>query len=150
MFGAFITKELDSKNRLMIPKKLREDLLSAGERKLAVMYLDGCLQIYPWKYWEMIMQKMLALSILDPDARKLQRVWGSKVEVCELDKEGRFTLTKSMKEKAGIEKETVIFGAFNRLEIWSRENWDNSDDEMPSPEEIGRIVNQKKEATGLF
>jgi MraZ protein len=142
-------KSLDFKGRLSIPKKLREPLLSREGRRMALLVLDGCVQIFPWQTWTRIQSALESLPLLDPSARELQRQWGGTVQICELDREGRVVIGKAIKEAAGIEKDVVIIGAFNRLEVWSKERWQEHCSRSPSGEALALKLSEKGHQLGV-
>ena len=111
---------VDAKGRLIIPAKFREKL---GETFVVTKGLDGCLYVYSDEEWEKIEDKFSELPLTDEDARQFTRVFFSGAADCEVDKQGRVLLAAVLREHAGIEKEAVLAGVLNRVEIWSKERW---------------------------
>ena len=112
MFMGTYEHGLDAKGRVIIPAKLREDL---GESFVVTLGLDGCLFAYPMNEWEGFIEK-------------LKRHFLANAAPCELDKQGRALIPAKLREYAGLAKETVFVGVLSKIEIWSKERWDENDD----------------------
>lgn len=113
---------LDDKKRLIIPSKLREDL---GDYVIVTRGLEDCLFIYSQSAWNDIVNKLKTLPFTKKDARSFTRLFLSGATVCEFDKQGRITLKEPHTNYASLIKDCVIVGVNDRIEIWSKANWDN-------------------------
>lgn len=113
---------LDDKKRLIIPSKLREDL---GDYVIVTRGLEDCLFVYSQNAWNDIVNKLKTLPFTKKDARSFTRLFLSGATVCEFDKQGRITLKEPHTNYASLIKDCVIVGVNDRLEIWSKANWDN-------------------------
>lgn len=113
---------LDDKKRLIIPSKLREDL---GDYVIVTRGLEDCLFIYSQSAWNDIVNKLKTLPFTKKDARSFTRLFLSGATVCEFDKQGRITLKEPHTNYASLIKDCVVVGVNDRLEIWSKANWDN-------------------------
>ncbi len=113
---------LDDKKRLIIPSKLREDL---GDYVIVTRGLEDCLFIYSQNAWNDIVNKLKTLPFTKKDARSFTRLFLSGATVCEFDKQGRITLKEPHTNYASLIKDCVIVGVNDRIEIWSKANWDN-------------------------
>lgn len=112
---------IDSKGRLIIPSKLRDSL---GEHFVITKGMDGCLFLYPENEWEAFEEKLRTLPLTNKKARDFKRFFlGSAVDG-EVDKQGRVLLSSSLRTYAGLEKEVVLAGVLDKVEIWSKEAWD--------------------------
>ena len=112
---------IDSKGRLIIPSKLRDSL---GEHFVITKGMDGCLFLYPENEWEAFEKKLRTLPLTNKKARDFKRFFlGSAVDG-EIDKQGRVLLSSSLRTYAGLEKEVVLAGVLDKVEIWSKEAWD--------------------------
>ena len=129
MFMGEYSHTIDAKGRLIIPSRLR-DLL--GEEFIMTRGLDGCISIYSMEEWAIFEQKLRALPLNDEDARALMRFFVAGATPCEIDKQGRILIPQTLRDFAGIDKEVVTAGMLNRIEIWSKENWErkNNHDDM--------------------
>lgn len=112
---------IDDKGRLTIPAKLRYEL---GENFIVTRGLDGCLFIYPKGEWENIVRKYKELPNTK-DARNFMRFFLSGATVCEFDKQGRININSPLIKYADLNKDCIIIGVNDRLEVWSKERWEN-------------------------
>lgn len=113
---------IDDKGRIIIPSKLRDEL---GEKIIVTRGLDNCLFLYSEEQWKVIVSKLQTLPFTKKDARNFTRIFLSGATVCEFDKQGRITLKEPHTNYASLIKDCVIVGVNDRLEIWSKTNWDN-------------------------
>ena len=84
-------------------------------------------KIHPMSEWERFMEKLSKLPSADPKARQLARHFFASAVECEIDKQGRMTLPQELREYAGIEKELVTVGAYEKIEVWSKEEWNSNE-----------------------
>ena len=129
MFMGEYNHIIDAKGRLIIPARFRELL---GEEFILTKGLDGCLSIYPMDAWEAFETKLRALPLTNKNARTFTRFFVAGATNCELDRQGRILVPQTLREFAGLEKEVVLTGNLDRIEIWSKDNWleCNSYDDM--------------------
>lgn len=111
---------IDTKGRLIMPSKLKEDI---GEKFVVTKGLDGCLFVYSQTEWKIFEDKLRAFPLTNKDARALIRFFLAGAMECEIDKQGRFVIPSNLREFAGLEKEVVVIGVLNKIEIWSKEKW---------------------------
>ena len=112
---------IDAKGRLIIPSKLRESL---GEHFVITKGMDGCLFLYPDDEWKSFEDKLRTLPLTNRKARDFKRFFlGSAVEG-EIDKQGRVLISASLRTYANLEKEVVLTGVLDKVEIWSKDAWD--------------------------
>lgn len=122
MFIGEYQHSLDSKNRIVVPSKLREGL---GDKFIISKGLDGCLYAYPIDEWQKFEEKLKNLPLTNRDARAFVRFFVAGATEVETDKQGRGLIPANLREYAGIEKEIVTIGALNKVEIWSKEKWES-------------------------
>lgn len=135
MFIGEYNHTIDTKGRLIVPAKLREEL---GDVFVVTKGLDGnCLSVYPMQEWKILENKLRSLPLNNPDARRLTRYLMAGAVSCELDKQGRILLPAVLREFAQLEKEVVLVGDMDRVEIWNKENWQNN-----MTEDIGEVMNR--------
>ena len=120
MFRGEYNHSVDTKGRLIIPSKFREQL---GEEFIVTRGLDGCLFVFPMKEWEDYEEKLRKLPTTNKNARSFVRFLTAGATSCEFDKQGRILLPATLRKFAGIEKDVVLAGLLNRIEIWSEETW---------------------------
>ena len=121
MFMGEYHHTIDDKGRLTIPSKIRYEL---GEEFIITRGLDGCLFIYPKETWNNIIRKYETLPNVK-NARNFMRFFLSGAEANEFDKQGRVNIPSPLIKYAGINKDCVIIGVGNRVEVWSAEKWDS-------------------------
>lgn len=114
---------IDTKGRLIIPSKFREAL---GEEFVVTKGLDGCLFVYDNKEWAAFEEKLKSLPLTNKDARQFVRFFLAGATMAEVDKQGRILVPSVLREFAGLEKEVVLIGVASRVEIWSKERWENA------------------------
>lgn len=120
MFMGEYHYNLDQKGRMTIPAKLRPEL---GEKFILTRGLDNCLFIYSKTEWNEIIIKYKQLPNIR-EARNFMRFFLSGAIECELDKQGRVKISAPLIKYASLQKECLVIGVNDRLEIWSKELWD--------------------------
>jgi MraZ protein len=123
MFMGEYDHTLDPKGRMIVPSKFREEL---GERFILTMGLDGCLFAYPQTEWERFVEGLRKLPGTK-EARQLQRHFMARAAEADVDKQGRFLIPAKLRELAGLTKDVVLVGAISKVEIWSKELWEQMD-----------------------
>ena len=113
---------IDEKGRLIIPSKFRFEL---GEKFVITRGIEQCLFVYSLTEWDKIINKLKELPFTSKDARTFMRMFLSGATECELDKNGRVNIVNNLIDYAHLEKECVIVGVNDRLEIWSENEFDN-------------------------
>ena len=114
---------IDTKGRLIIPSKFREEL---GETFVVTKGLDGCLFLFSDEEWKAFEIKLKSVPLTNKNARQFARFFVAGATPCELDKQGRILLPATLREFAGLEKDVVLTGMLNRIEIWSKEKWNEN------------------------
>ena len=122
MFMGEYHHSIDDKGRLIIPAKFRSEL---GDKFIITRGIESCLFAYPEKRWEEIVHKLESLPFTKKDARNFTRFFMSGATVAEFDKQGRINITSPLITYAGIQKDCVVIGTGDRLEIWAKDAWEN-------------------------
>ena len=122
MFMGEYHHSIDDKGRLIIPAKFRAEL---GDKFIITRGIENCLFAYPVERWETIVHKLESLPFTKKDARNFTRFFLSGATVAEFDKQGRINITSPLINYASIEKDCVIIGTGDRLEIWAKDAWNN-------------------------
>ena len=122
MFMGEFQHSIDDKGRVIIPAKFRESL---GPSFVVTRGLDQCLFVYPMEEWGVMEQKLKALPLMKSDARAFTRFFFSGATECDLDKQGRVNLPGNLREYAKLDKDCVVLGVSNRVEVWSKDIWEN-------------------------
>ncbi len=123
MFMGEYSHTIDVKGRLIVPSKFREVL---GEEFVVTKGLDGCLFVYPNDEWKSFEEKLATLPITNMNARKFTRFFLAGAATCEVDKQGRILVPGVLREFAQLEKDVVLIGVSSRIEIWSKDRWENA------------------------
>lgn len=121
MFMGEFHHNIDQKGRIIVPAKLRDDL---GETFVITRGLDRCLFGYPMAEWKQLEEKLKALPLTKKDARSFTRFFFSGATECEIDKQGRIHIPPTLRTYANLDKECVIIGVSNRIELWAKESWE--------------------------
>ena len=127
MFMGEYQHNVDLKGRLIIPSKFREQL---GEKVVVTKGLDGCLYLYSMEAWEAFLAKFNSMNLLSPEDRRLKRYFVAGASEGEFDKQGRILLPASLRNAAGIEKDVVLAGMIDYIEIWDKERWEGTSDDV--------------------
>ena len=112
MFMGTYYNSIDSKNRLIVPSKHRDQLRG---RCVLTKGLDACLYIYSMEEWDRLTEKISQLPESDPKVRRYIRDHYANAAECEFDKQGRIVIPQPLKDYAHIEKELVTMGAMKKL-----------------------------------
>jgi MraZ protein len=112
---------IDAKKRLALPVKFRGEL---GDKVIVTKGVENCLVVYTEKEFMVMSEKLSNLTISQPEARSFTRTMLASAMEITLDKLGRILVPDYLKKYAGLNKNVVICGLSNRLEIWDSENWD--------------------------
>ena len=126
MFIGEYQHSLDSKGRIIIPSKFRGEL---GYEFVITKGLDNCLFVYPQEEWTILEDKLKSLPLTNRDARAFIRFFFSGASESNLDKQGRVLIPQNLREHSKIDKDAVVIGVSTRLEIWSKEIWEDYIDE---------------------
>lgn len=127
---SFFTSEyecrLDAKGRLVLPAKIKANLpaspVEGQEETYEVVLRRGfepCLVLYPIVEYKKIYSRIAGLNEFNEEYRKLQRNFFRGNTQVELDNMGRFLIPKSMIKYAQLDKDVMVVGMGNRVEIWS-------------------------------
>ena len=111
MFMGEYHHSIDSKGRIIVPSKVRDDL---GENFIVTRGLDGCLFLYPKCEWDKIIAKYKELPDTK-DKRQFMRIFLSGATICEYDKQGRINIPNPLIEFAKLEKDCIIIKDKNNV-----------------------------------
>lgn len=120
MFMGEYNHTIDTKGRLIVPAKFREQL---GEAFVITNGNEGCLAIYTNEAWETFLDKITNMPG-NKNKRAVIRFFVSSAETVEVDKQGRILVPASLREKAGLDKDVVLAGAIDKIEVWDKSRWD--------------------------
>ena len=120
LLGEF-NHSIDEKGRLIIPAKLRDDL---GESFVICNGLEGCLFVYSQDEWNQFVAELNTLPRMNKDARIFKRYFFGSASEGSFDKQGRVLVPPTLRNAAGLEKDVVLVGVLDRVELWDKERWD--------------------------
>ena len=112
---------IDAKGRLIIPSKLRDEL---GDDFKITKGFDNVLYIFPQEEWKHLEDKLNTLSLTNAKGRQLVRFFVGGSKDGELDKQGRVLIPANLREYASLDKEVVLVGMLNKVEVWDKARWD--------------------------
>ncbi len=119
-FTSEFESKLDSKGRLVLPARIKSQLPEGDSQELAIRRgFEQCLIIYPMVEFKKVFSKISGLNEFNEEYRKLQRNFLSGVVTVELDANGRFLIPKNMLTYAQIDKEAILVGMGNKVEVWN-------------------------------
>lgn len=124
MFRGASSVTLDTKGRMAIPARHREQLLEYCNGRLVVTVdPDYCLLIYPFPDWENIERELKRLPSLDRKARALQRLLLGHATELDLDSHGRILLPPLLRQFATLDRRAILTGQGNKFELWDEDRW---------------------------
>ena len=119
---------LDSKGRINIPAKFRQSLSEDNDNTfVATRGQDPCIWIYPIKEWKKIEDELRKLSSISGVHRTFIRQIARSATPSTCDKQGRIMISPPLLSYAGLEKEALIIGMINKIEIWNPGTLENVD-----------------------
>jgi MraZ protein len=121
IIGQYKSK-LTDKNRLSVPKKIRDEF---GEEMIIARWYESCLVLVPKGYWQIFIKRIRGRSklVVEP-VRDVERfIYGSAFEVV-LDSQGRFILPEVLALYSNIKDDVVYIGLGDRVEIWANNEWE--------------------------
>ena len=132
--------KIDNKKRLAIPAKFRKVL---GKKAVITRGLDNCLFLYSANEWEKLAKKLSQLPLTQADARGFARVMLAGAMEVNIDKLGRILVPDYLKKYAGLKKEAIVAGLYNRIEIWDSKKWSvYKEDKEKNVEDIAERLNE--------
>jgi MraZ protein len=119
-FTSEYESKLDSKGRMVLPVRIKAQLPEGGGDELVIRRgFEPCLIVYPMVEFKKVFSKISGLNEFNEEYRKLQRNFLSGVVTVELDSNSRFLIPKNMLTYAQIDKEAILVGMGNKVEIWN-------------------------------
>jgi MraZ protein len=132
---------LDAKGRIVLPARYREPLAEICQSQL-IITIDTeqpCLLIYPLNEWELIEEKIEALSSFNPTTRRIQRLLIGHATDVEVDANGRMMVATPLREFAQLGKKVVMIGQGKKFELWDEATWNKCRDEWVNDKNNGEL-----------
>ena len=128
MFRGNFTAKVDEKGRVSFPSKFRDLLEESGSSDICItnFKVDGyhCLDVYPQAKWLELEERLRKKTEASPRVIKFfQNFYFPGVQECQVDGQGRILLSTRLRDYAGLGREVVFTGIFDKLRIYSVENW---------------------------
>ncbi|PKM72975.1 MAG: division/cell wall cluster transcriptional repressor MraZ [Firmicutes bacterium HGW-Firmicutes-16] len=127
---------LDSKGRLSIPARLREDL---GNVFFVTLSMDKCLSAYSSESWEALTEKVNEMPYVKQ--RKMRPLFAYAAK-CEVDAQGRILIPQNLRDFAGLTKNVAVVGCNNHAEFWDSESWSAINIIETTPENIAAVMEE--------
>ena len=127
---------LDSKGRLFIPAKLREEL---GNIFYVTLSMDKCLSAYSAESWRDFSDKVNAMPYVKQ--RKMRPLFAYAAK-CELDTQGRILIPQNLRDYAGLTKNVTVVGCNNHAELWDAAAWSEINIIETTPENISAVMEE--------
>lgn len=126
MFRGSYQHTMDAKGRLSIPSRFRDVLAQRYEEGLILTgdVEDPCLVIYPLEAWKIHEEKLMGASATHPKVKQYQRLLYYRMVECELDRQGRILIPPMLREYAQLNKEVLVVGVGDKIEIWDKKLWE--------------------------
>ena len=118
-------RAIDEKQRVAIPKRLREAVGKLGEIGLFVAPgMDGSLFLYSENAFLKLAERLASASPTGQDVRAFSRLFYAQAERVELDSQGRVRIPPRLAQMAGLEKDAILIGVQDHMELWDRARWE--------------------------
>src|SRR5882757_9045746 len=139
----FFTSEyeckLDAKGRLVLPARIKSQLPEGDSQELVIRKgFEQCLIIYPLVEFKKVFSKISGLNEFNEEYRKLQRNFLAGVAMVELDNNGRFLIPKNMLSYAQLDKDAILVGMGNKVEIWNPSVYEKN--QIKDPGELSKLA----------
>ena len=139
-FKGSYTHTIDQKGRINIPARFRRTPGSV-ENYVITRGLNECLYVFPADEWEKVEQKLRTLTRTDPDALYYLRSTLANAADVQIDRQGRITVPANLLKLAQLDREVMINGALDRMEIWNPDTYEKYLNECSeSYEEVARKI----------
>jgi MraZ protein len=143
-FTSEYESKLDAKGRLVLPARIKAQLPEGDTELVLRKGFEPCLIVYPITEFRKVFARISGLSEFNEEYRQLQRNFFSGTATVELDGHGRILIPKNMLAYAGIEREVVLVGMGNKVEVWNPEQYQKY--LIQSPEELSRLAQKHLES----
>jgi MraZ protein len=123
------TPKLDDKGRLILPAKFRDEL---ADGLVITRFQERCLAIWPISSFVDMTKTVRSAASSQQDVRDYQRMIASGASDETPDKQGRITIPPHLRSYAGLDKDCVVVGAIDRVEVWNAAAWEQYSTEKES------------------
>jgi MraZ protein len=123
-FRGSFNHTIDTKGRVIIPAKFREEIEAEGDPNLILTIFDGCVRAYPLDAWKEIEQKIDSLQETGAGMRRFRRIFIGNAFENSYDRQGRLLIPPKLKQEAELERDVVLIGQLKHFEIWDRAKYE--------------------------
>jgi MraZ protein len=113
--------QLDPKGRIALPAKFRD---AFADGVYLTLGQDGCLFAYPREEWERRSGEVRSSPLSGREGRDYARMFFGNADRVELDGQGRLVVPQGLRARVGLQREAIVLGVGERLEIWAGSAWD--------------------------
>jgi len=138
-FTSEYESKVDAKGRLVLPARIKAQLPEGESHELVIRRgFEPCLVVYPMAEFKNVFSKISSLNEFNEEYRKLQRNFLSGVVTVELDNNGRFLIPKNMLSYAQLDKDAILVGMGNKVEIWNPSVYEKQ--QIQDPGELSKLA----------
>lgn len=119
MFIGEYQHSVDQKGRLALPAKFRKQMRGA----IITRGLDRCLFVFNKDEWGRLAEKLIALPLSQANSRAFVRLMLSGAMEAPVDRQGRILVPDYLRQYAGLQKQAIVTGLYNRIEVWDEKEW---------------------------
>jgi MraZ protein len=113
--------KIDSKYRIVLPSKFREEL---GDRVYSTIGIDSCLSLYSLSGWDNVMKRLQDLPFSNSKSRGFLRLLLSSAHELQVDGAGRILLPQVLRQHGKLISDVVFVGVSDHVELWDRDKWE--------------------------
>jgi MraZ protein len=136
---------IDIKGRLSIPGKYRDILAQRyGSGLVVTKDAERCLKVHPMEAWKRVAEKIQAIPNNDQKVKDYRRFMLGEAVDCTLDGQGRILIPPELREYAGLQRDVVLLGLHDHIEVWSLDRW------RIKADQVGRDLPQIVEAVSGY
>lgn len=118
------SSKLDEKGRISVPRRFRVNMEAFGHVKWYMTRgFDRCVAMYTQEAWDTIHAQVSRFSTMNSKALDFRRLFFGSVAEVQVDGQGRMSIPQHLREYAGLDKDTVLIGVDDHIELWSKDSW---------------------------
>jgi len=125
MYKGKYVHTIDAKGRVIVPSKFRDQL---GDSFVVTKGADGCLNIYDEEGWNAFEETLKEMPMNRKEVRQVARFFLAGAADVEVDKLGRILIPQDLRDYAGLEKDVILTGMADKIEIWSKDRFEAESD----------------------
>ena len=118
------THAIDHKGRISIPAAMRRTGTGRPLSRFVLnMGFDGCVFAYSPEEWKRMMERLRRIPISNPNGRAFRRAFLMYAKEVTVDAQGRVPIPPALSRRASLDKEAVVHGAEDHIEIWNPDSF---------------------------